>query len=84
MIFLFEECDDKKCSYKNVYNEEYGKLEDEFYKKYAKEIDGNVQIKRNGVREIERLIKVTKEKFANIQDNIDVIKLANLEQKLYN
>lgn len=52
--------------------------------KFIKENGGNLKIKRNGIKEIERLIKVTKEKVSNIQDNIDNIKLANLEQKLYN
>lgn len=52
--------------------------------KFIEENNGNIKIKRNGIKEIERLIKVTKEKVTNIQDNIDVIKLANLEQKLYN
>lgn len=52
--------------------------------KFIEENNGNIKIKRNGIKEIERLIKVTKEKVTNIQNNIDVIKLANLEQKLYN
>ena len=52
--------------------------------KYINEIDGKIQIKRKGIKEIKRLIDITKEKVNNIQDDIDVIKLANLEQKLYN
>ncbi|CDF00348.1 putative uncharacterized protein [Clostridium sp. CAG:813] len=52
--------------------------------KFIEKNNANIKIKRNGIKEIERLIKVTKEKVTNIQDNIDVIKLANLEQKLYN
>ena len=46
--------------------------------KFIEENNGNIKIKRNGIKEIERLIKVTKEKVTNIQNNIDVIKLANL------
>lgn len=52
--------------------------------KYVEKINENIQIKRKGLNEIERLIKVTKEKVVNIRENIDNIKLANLEQKLYN
>lgn len=51
---------------------------------FIKENDGNICIKRNGIKEIERLIEVTKGKVKNIQNNIDYIKLANYEQKLYN
>ena len=51
---------------------------------FINENDGNICIKRNGIKEIERLIKITKGKVKSIQNNIDYIKLANLEQKLYN
>ena len=46
--------------------------------------NNNIEINKKGIREIERLINVTKEKVKNIQDNIENIKLAYLEQKLYN
>ena len=35
MIFLFDECDDEKCTMKNEYYEEYSKMSREFDKKYG-------------------------------------------------
>ena len=52
--------------------------------KLVKLENNNIEINKKGIREIERLINVTKEKVKNIQDNIENIKLAYLEQKLYN
>lgn len=52
--------------------------------KLVKLENNNIEINKKGIREIERLINVTKEKVKNIQDNIENIKLAYLERKLYN
>lgn len=52
--------------------------------KFVDKENENIIIKRKGTKEIDRLINVTKEKVKNIQDSIDNIKLANLEQILYN